>query len=449
VKISFEQKTPTEASITVRIEEADYQDRVTKKIKEYSKKAQIQGFRPGKVPTAVIQQRYGRSVLVDEVNRLLGEAVTKHLQENEINALGEPVPSQEKAASIDWEHQKDFELEYTIGMAGAFSAELSKKTQVIHYRINSVAPKTVHDLLEQLRKTYGTVEAAEKSTEQDVVHEELHYAAQDMKATTKLAIETLSTEVRKRFVGLVPEDQVVFEVNEVIQAKKKLPEVPQQMHEAMLAGGGEVILTVQRVERTTPAVLDQDFFNKVLGEDVAQSEDEFEEKLQARLLEHKQQEANSQLERSIQSALLKEASIALPDELLKKGLQEKNPKVSKEEIELYYQQQYAKELQWGLLVEKIGKEHQLEIKHEEVVEEVEKRFKAALGGDASQQLEGSAIAQLTQNFLQENEGKNYQQIYENLHAQKLLALIKEHITLVPEEVSAEAFDKLVLEQPAV
>ena len=448
MKISFEQKNPTEASITVRIEEADYQDRVAKKIKEYSKKAQIQGFRPGKVPVPVIQQMYGRSILVDEVNHLLREAVTKHLQENEINALGEPVPSQEKIALIDWDHQKDFELEYTIGMAAAFSAELSKNIQVTHYKINNVAQETVNDLVGQLRKTYGAIEAAEKSMEQDVIHGELHYAAGDMKATTKIAIDTLSTEVRKRFVGLIPEDQVAFEVSEVIQAEKKLPEVPQQMHEAMLTGGGEVTLTVQKIDRTTPAVLDQSFFDKVLGEGDVSSEEEFNEKLQARFLESKQQEADAYLDRTLQTTLLEEAAIALPDELLKSDLQERNPNVASEEIDNYYQH-YAKELQWGLLAGKISKEHQLEVTHEEVTQEVEQRFRAALGGnDASQQLEGSAIAQLTQNFLQENKGKNYQQIYENLHTRKLLDLIKEQIALVPEEVSAEAFDKLVLEQPA-
>lgn len=448
MKISFDPKNQTEASIIIKIEEADYQDRVAKKIKEYSKKAQIQGFRPGKVPTAVVQQMYGQSILVDEINHLLGESVTKYLRENEINALGEPIPSQEKMAQIDWEHQKDFEFAYTIGTASAFSSELSKKIKVTHYKINGVAQKTVHDLVAQLRKTYGEVETVDKSTDQDVIQGVLHYAAQDLKAETKIAVDALAPEVRERFVGLVPEDQVIFEVNEVIQAERKLPEVPEQMHEAMLAGGGKVTLTVQKIDRTRPAVLDQPFFDKVLGEGIAQSEDEFIEKLQARLIESKQQEADSQLEQSIQVVLLEEAAIALPDELLKKGLQEKNPEVSNEEIDTYYRQHYAKELQWGLLVEKIGKEHQLEVKHEEVVEEIEQRFKTVLGGnDSSQQLADQAIKQLAQNFLQENKGKNYKQLYDNLHAQKLLAFIKEHITLLPEEVSVEAFDKIILEQP--
>lgn len=436
--------------MTIKIEEADYQDLVAKKLKEYSKKAKIQGFRPGKVPTAVIQQMYGPSILVDEVNRLLGDSVTNYLREHAISALGEPIPSEANMEQIDWAHQKDFEFAYTIGTASPFSSELSKKMKVTHYKIDSVAKKTVDDLVEQLRKTYGTAEEVDKSTDQDVIHGMLHYPAQDLQADTKIAIDTLSPEVRKRFVGLAAQDRVTFEVNEVIKAERKLPEVPQQMHEAMLAGGGEVILTVQKVDRTMPAVLDQPFFDQVLGAGIAQAENEFIEKLQAQLTERKQQEADTHLERAIQAALLQEAAIDLPDELLKKGLQEKNPNVANEELDNYYQQHYAKELRWGLLVEKIGKEHQLEVKHEEVVEEVEQRFRAALGsGDSSQQLTDQALKQLTQNFLQENKGKNYQQLYENLHAQKLLALIKEHITLVPEAVSAEAFDKVVLEQPAV
>lgn len=448
MKISFEQKNKTEASITIKIEEADYQGRIAKKIKEYSKKAQIQGFRPGKVPTAVIQQMYGQSILVDEINHLLEESITKYLRENEINALGEPIASQEKMEQIDWAHQKDFEFSYTIGMASPFGSELSKKIKVTHYKIDSVAREAVNDLVEQLRKAHGTVETVEKSDNQDVIQGALYYAAQDMTAETRIAIDTLAPNVRDRFVGLTPQDQVNFEVSAVIQAEKKLPEVSQQMHEAMLAGGGEAILTVQKIERTTPAILEQPFFDKVFGEGVVQSEEVFIEKLQVQLLERKQQEADTQLERAIQAKLLEEAAIVLPDELLKKGLQEKNPNVSGEEINLYYQQQYAKELQWGLLVEKINKEHQLEVKHEEVVEEVEQRFRVALSsGDSSQQLPDQTIKKLAQNFLQENKGENYKQLYENLHAQKLLALIKEQITLVAEQVSAEAFDKMFLKQP--
>lgn len=450
MKISFEQKIKTEASITIKIEEADYQERVAKKIKEYTKKAQLQGFRPGKVPPAVIQQMYGHAILVDEVNHLLGESVTKYLQENEINALGEPIPSQEKMELIDWEHQKDFEFEYTIGMAGPFSSELSKKTQVAHYKINGVAQKTINDLIEQLRKTYGTVEAADKSDTHDVVQGTLYYPAQDLAAQVKITIEELAPQVRERFVGLASQDKVTFEVQEVIQSKKKFPEVTQQMHEAMLEGGGQVEFTVQQVDRTIPAVVDQVFFDKLLGEGVAQSEAALMEKLEARFIESKQQEADSQLDKTIQTTLLENAAIVLPDELLKKGLQEQNPNVPSEQINTYYQQQYTKELQWGLLVAKISKAHQLEVTHDEVVEEVGRRFRAALGSDEpSQQLTDQAIAQLTQNFLQENKGQNYKQLSEALHSQKLLTLIKEHITVAPKEVSAEEFDKIVLEEPSV
>ena len=121
MNISFNKKTPTEATITVNIEVADYRDLVAEKIKSYSKKASLQASlqgRPGKAPISVIQRLYGRSIFADEVNRLLHEAITKYLEENKIHVLGQPILSQNNIEQIDGVDQKDVEFLYTIGMAG-------------------------------------------------------------------------------------------------------------------------------------------------------------------------------------------------------------------------------------------------------------------------------------------------------------------------------------------
>ena len=445
MQISFHKKNPTEASITIKMQKADYQARVAKRIKAYSKKTSLKGFRPGSVPASLIQQMYGRSILMDEVNKLLSEALVQYLQENEVPVLGEPMPVLDKMEALDWAHQQDFEFEYTIGMAGEFTCELSKQLQVTEYKITSVAKQTVHDLVAQLRKTHGKLEVVAKSAAHDVIHGELHYPAQDFKVPTKITVEEVAKEGRAVFIALSPKDKITFDVKHVLQKDTKLPGVTDKMHEAMLSLGGQAVFTVEQIHRLSPAALEQALFDKVLGQAMAQSEQDFREKLQARLMQNKQQEADSHLARSIQTALLKEAAIALPDDFLKRWLQKKSNKVPEEQIEAYYQQ-YAKELQWALLIEKLTKEHNLQVTREEVVEEVQQRFQAALGSsEVPQQLPAQNIAQLTQNFLEENNGKNYRQMYENVQARKLINFVKDQITIVTQEVSAEEFDKLALE----
>ena len=443
--ISFHKNNTTEASLTIKIEEADYQARVARRIKEYSKKATLKGFRPGSVPGAIVQQMYGRSVLMEEVNTLVAESLAKYLKENEIHALGELMPIPEKIEAIDWENQRDFEVGYKVGMAGPFSCKLSKNIKVTAYKISHVAEQTVDDLIEQLRRVHGKMNVVARSTSDDVIYGELRYPVQNFKTQTKIVIGEVAENVRHIFTDLGPTAEVTFEVEQVFKKGVNLPGVTEEMYAAMLRLGGLAEFKVEKIHRLSPAVLEQKFFDKVLGQETTKSAQAFQHRLKARLLQSKQEEADFRLEQSIQALLLKETSIALPDNFLKDWLQQKNSTVSKEQIEIHYQQ-YAKDLQWSLYMAALSKEHNLRVTHEEVEEEVQHRLQVTLrNGGVAQPLSEKNMTQLIQNFLQENNGKNYSQVYEKLYARKCINFIKRQITVLVQEVSVEEFDKLALE----
>jgi trigger factor len=444
MQISLHKKNTTEASVIIKIEEIDYQARVAKRVKEHGKKSNIKGFRPGNVPDALIQQMYGRSILIEEVNALITESLAQYLQENEIHALGEPMPVLEKTASIDWEHQRDFELEYMIGMAGPFSCNFAEDIAVTAYKPSHIAEKTVDDLVAQLRKTYGKAEQVMKSATGDVIHGELCYPAQNFKTRTKITVGEAVEEVHKIFIDLLPKDEITFDVKQVFEGIAKLPGVTEEMYATMLRLGGPAQFTVEKIHRLSPAVVEQAFFDKVLGQEVANSEQDFKQKLQAKILHTKQHEADLLLERSIKATLLKKAAIALPDNFLKGWLQEQNKTVPKEQIDMYYQQ-YAEELRWHLLVLALSKEHSLQVTHEEIVAEVQHRLQATFdSGEGVRQLPEDKMAQLIQNFLQEDNGENYRRVHESVHMRKLINLIKDQIKIVMKEVSVEEFNNLAL-----
>lgn len=443
MQISFRRNNTTEASITIRIEETDYQARVSRRIKEHSKKANIKGFRPGSVPGAVIQQRYGRSILIEEVNALLAESLAQYLKEHEIHALGEPMPVLEQLEAIDWEHQRDFELAYAIGMAGPFSCDLSKDLKVTAHRLTRVAEQTVDNLVEQLRKAHGETAVVGKSAADDVIHGVLHYPKQDFTVKTTIPIGELAEKARKIFVSLSPQDDVSFDVKQVFKKPVKLPAVTEEMYATMLKRGGSATFTVEKIYRRLPAAITQALFDKVLGQKVACNEQDFRTKLKARLLQHKQQEADFRLEQSIQAALSSKAAIALPDNFMKAWLQERN-KIPKEQIETYYVQ-YAKALRWRLLVEALSRKHGLEATDEEVVAEVRDRLQATLSYDkVAQPPSKEHIEMMVQNFLKEHDGAHYRKVYDSVHMRKVINFIKDHITIVVQEASVEAFDALVL-----
>ena len=123
MEITLDKKSTTEGLIKISLKETDYQPKVEQKVKDYTKKADVKGFRKGKVPKAVIENMYGKSILVDEINHLISHSLTDYIRENEINIIGEPIPNREQALSIDWDTQKDFDFEYNVGMVDDFKLD--------------------------------------------------------------------------------------------------------------------------------------------------------------------------------------------------------------------------------------------------------------------------------------------------------------------------------------
>ena len=149
--ITLDRQKSNEALIKITLKEGDYQPQVTQKIKEYSKKAQIKGFRPGKVPFGLVKKMYGKSILVDEINRMLSSSLTGYIKDEDLKILGDPLPNLEKSKTIDWDEQKDFEFEYNIGLVDDFKYDLSKKRKVTEFNIK-VDPKMVGEELQNIRK---------------------------------------------------------------------------------------------------------------------------------------------------------------------------------------------------------------------------------------------------------------------------------------------------------
>ncbi len=442
MQILFHKNSATEASITIQMEASDYRDRVSKRVKEHSEKAKIKGFRSGSVPEAVIQKMYGRSILMDEVNSLFAESLAQYLKEYEIQILGAPIPVLEKIEVIDWEHQRDFELEYLVGIVPPFTCELSKDIRVTAHKISHVTEQMVDALVAQLRQVHGKVELVDKSTDVDVIYGELHYPTQDFRVRTRVTIEKLPDEARKMFTNLHPKDKVSLDVKQALPEIVKLPGVPEKVSEAMLKLGGTVTFAVERIHRLSLAAVDQGLFDKILNQGVANSTQDFREKLKIRLLKHKQQEADAYLNQSIQTTLLKRAAIVLPEDFIKYWLQGEN-EVTEAQVAMY-DAQYAKQLRWLLLVRELGKTHNIQVTHEEVVDEIRHYIQVSFEGDATaQQLSEVDVLQMIQDFTQKDNGEHYNKMYDSVYMHKVLNFIKGEIAITTQEINSEEFDKLV------
>ncbi len=158
--------------LKIQIEENDYKEKVEKAIRDLQKKAQMPGFRQGKVPMGIVKKMYGKNVLIEEVNKILSDSVYNYIKDNELDILGNPLPVHEKNNSIDWDNQKEFEFHFSLGFTPEFDLTLSDKIKVDYYKIK-VEDDIIDEQINNLRQQYGKVLNSEESGEQDIMSGEL------------------------------------------------------------------------------------------------------------------------------------------------------------------------------------------------------------------------------------------------------------------------------------
>jgi trigger factor len=168
MNISLNHANDLQCRLSVVVSEADYQEKVAAKLKDYRKKANIKGFRTGMVPVALVKKLYGQSALVDEINHLLGHAVGDYIKENKLNLVGEPLPAVEEADAIDWEKDTEFTFHYDLGFHGDFSVDLAKIKSVTSYEIKA-DKKEIEETIENLKKQFGDQIHPDEVEDRDLV----------------------------------------------------------------------------------------------------------------------------------------------------------------------------------------------------------------------------------------------------------------------------------------
>lgn len=438
--ITLEKKNPTEASIKITLTEADYQPKVREKLKEYSKKAQIKGFRPGKVPPALIQKMYGKSIMIDEINHILSHAVNDYIRDNKIKILGDPLPNTENADKIDWENQKDFEFQYEIGLVDDFKYALEGK-KLIRYNIK-VDDKSVEDTIADLQKQYGKMTNPEKSEDGDFLYSQVVQNDGEYNDKVSIPLSLIEEKERKNFIGLSKGDKVTFDVKKTFKDAATIADALNIEVAAAEALEGEFELEVINVNRQEAADLDQEFFDKIFGPDAVKSEEEFRNKVKETISENFKRETEIFFNRTIQDALLDSTEINLPDEFLKRWLLTTNDKITEEDIAKEYDA-YAREMKWTLIQNKIGDDNEIKVENSDIEKKAKEIISEQLGSSGLLAQLGDNLDGFVQNYLQSDNGDNYMRIFSQVRADKVLDIVREKADIEEKDVDVEEFKDIV------
>jgi trigger factor len=433
--------------LTVKINPEDYKERVEKAIKAQAKKAKLPGFRPGMVPSAHIKKMYGKSILVDEVNTILNDTLSNYITDNKLEVLGQPLPKIDDSKEFNWDFTDDFEFVYELGLAPEFQLEFSSKDKLTCYQVK-VDPETLASRITNLRKSYGKMSNPDVSADDDVLYADLKQLSADgsvfedgISATASVRLDQVSdTKIKKSLIKLKKEDvvnvdlQKAFDGNATIIAK--ILNIAEEDAQDLKS---KFQLTVKNINRLEEGDLNQEFFDKIFGADVVKTEAEFKEKIREELESMMVQNADQKLQADMLQFGLNKAKLSLPDEFLKRWLKATNEKLSDEELAQGYDD-FARNLRWTLIENKIIKDNKLEIKYEEVFAAAKNRLDSQFRMYSPQPLSEEQLGQYTAQFLQNKENAN--KIFEEVKAQHVFEYLKGVITLDKKDIQYDKFLEL-------
>ncbi|AYB29726.1 trigger factor [Chryseolinea soli] len=445
MEITLDKKNNTEGLIKIKLTEGDYQPNVEEKVKDYARKANIKGFRQGKVPTGVIRKMFGKSILVDEINHLLSHKLSDYIKENNLKILGEPLPNQEKALTIDWDVQKNFEFEYQIGMVDDFPYELSSKVKVPSYPIE-VDQKTIDETVSDLKKRFGKVNYPEVSEADDNLFGPLKTAEGDFaREQSFIAVEKVEKKEQKKFIGAKKGDAIEFDIDKAFGDDNLKAQVLGLSPEEAKAVKGKYILTVETISRTEPAELNIELFDRVFGKDVVTDEAGFIAKIKETIGENYKRESDHFLEHHIEDHFVANTSINLPDDFLKAWLKSSSQGQVTDEVLGQEFEAYKRGLKWDLVKNRIADDNKITVEADEVRAKAKDLIISQFGGHAFAEQLGDKLDAIADNYLQNENGQNFMKLYNQLRSEKILKYIREHITVQEKKVTVDEFKKIVEE----
>jgi trigger factor len=450
LEITLNKLNNTEGVIKIKLTEGDYQPHVEEKVRDYSRKANIKGFRQGKVPTGVIKKMFGKSILVDEVNQVLSHKLTDYIRENNLKILGEPLPNQDKARTIDWDSQKDFEFEYQVGMVDDFSYNLSKDVKIKSYPID-VDAKAIDETLDDVKKRFGKPTYPDVSEAGDNIFGELTSKEQKdgepavKKEYAYVQGDKVKKDQLKKFTGLKKEDVVEFDVQATFTENQAIAQLLGVTESEAAQATGTYSLKVTNISRVEPAGMDQELFDRVFGKETVTTEEEFINKVKETISENYKRESEHFLEHHIEDYYIANTNINLPDEFLKNWLKVSSQgKITDDVLQREFDE-YKRGLKWDLVKNKIADDNNIKVESDEVRAKAKEMIIAQFGGQAFAEQIADRLDGITDNYLQHENGQNFMKLYNQLRTEKIMNFIKDKITVDEKKVSVDEFKKITAE----
>jgi trigger factor len=447
MNISLENTDKLNAVLNVKVGLEDYEERVDKVLKDYRRKARVDGFRPGMVPMGMIKKMYYTPVLVDEVNKMVSESIFDYLNEHHVHILGEPLPHVKEEQHIDFRNDKEFVFKFDLGLAPEIELEVTAKDKIPYYKIK-VDKSQRDEYKESLLQRFGEFNAVKKAGDKELIKGTLVKVDKEgNEIENGIRVEQVSMsldmikddEQRLLFSGASAGDEVVFNVKKAYPNDTELASLLRmdKTEVAMLEGTFKCkIDEVLKYEKAKPG---KEFYEKVYGEGAVKNEEEFNQRVSEEIALNYERESEYRFTVDARAALIRKAKIELPAEFLKRWMVETNEQITEEQVEEDFEK-YEDEFRWQLIKEFLLKQQDIKVTEQEALEAAKEM--------ALNQYMQYGLSNVPDDYLENyaremmSKPEDARKFYEQKGEEKLISYIKSTVKLEEKEVSSEKFRKL-------
>ena len=433
--------------LTLSIVKADYAEKVDKTLRDYRKKANIPGFRPGMVPAGLVKKMYGKAVTAEEINKLVSDSLYNYIRENNVNMLGEPMPNETEQQPIDFDTQENFEFVFDLGLAPEFEVELSKKDKVKYYTI-AVSDEMIENQVKSYTGRYGKYIQEEVVEEKDMIKGELlemangkvNEAGIKVKDATLTASYMKDADQKALFVGAKKGDVITFNPTLAFESEVEISSMLKISKDEAKNITSDFQIKIESITRYHESAIDQELFDKVYGEGVVSTEEEFRAKIKENIQENLVSDSEYKFGVDAQEMLVaKFNNLTFPDEFLKRWVLSSNENLTTETLEADYDKMII-DLKWQLIKSKIQKNTELKVEAQDVEEYAKKVAKAQFAQYGMIGMDDEILANYAKDMIKKEE--TLKSMIERVTEEKIFAAVKEAVKIDTKEVSIEEFNKM-------
>ncbi|MBR1788800.1 MAG: trigger factor [Bacteroidaceae bacterium] len=446
---TFEKVDALNGLITMQIEKADYAENVEKELKNFRRKANMPGFRPGQVPIGLIKKRFGTEMKAEAVDKLIREKLYGYIRDEKLNVLGEPLPNEEKTPKTDFEMQDDFTFVFDVALAPEFDAKLTDKDKVDYYTIE-VDDKMVDQQVESYASRNGQYQKVDQYQPRDMVKGLL--AELDGEGNPKeggvqvegavLLPDYMKNEDEKaKFADCKVNDVLTFNPSKAYNGNEtELASLLRLKKEEVGELKGDFSFQVEEITRYQPSAVDQTLFDHIFGEGKVKSEEEFRARIKDLLSDQFQKDSEFKFMLDLRKHLMERVGkVEYPEQMLKRIMRLNNPDKDEKFVDEHFEKS-LEELTWQLIKEQLTQQFEIKLEQDDVLEAAKSVTKMQFAQYGMMEVPEEMLNQYAQEMLKKKD--QTENLVTRAIEQKIAAKAKETVKLNEKTVSLDEFNKM-------